>query len=81
VATVSISVSYTGADPQTMADQVAKPIENTLTTISGVNHITTNASQGTAQMTVEFATRFRLSRRSRMCVIRSMRSFRGCLVA
>jgi hydrophobic/amphiphilic exporter-1 (mainly G- bacteria), HAE1 family len=55
VPTVSISVNYQGADPQTMADQVAKPIEDALTTISGVDHITTNASQGSVQITVEFA--------------------------
>ncbi len=54
VATVSISVSYSGAGPQTMADQVAKPIEDTLTTINGIDHITTNANEGSVQITAQF---------------------------
>ena len=54
VATVSVSVSYSGAGQQTMADQVAKPIEDTLTTINGIDHITTNANEGSAQITVQF---------------------------
>ncbi|HEX9370132.1 MAG TPA: efflux RND transporter permease subunit [Roseiflexaceae bacterium] len=54
VATVSVSVSYPGAGPDTMASQVAKPIEDALTTINGIDHITTNATEGSVQVTAQF---------------------------
>ena len=56
VATVTVGISYTGADPEIVSDQIAKPVENTLTTITGVTHITSTSSEGSAQITVEFDT-------------------------
>ncbi len=56
VPTVSVSVSYPGADPQTMADQVAKPIEDAMTTVNGLAHLTTTANQGSVQITAQFDT-------------------------
>ena len=57
VSNVTVSVNYSGAAPQTMIDQVAKPIEDTLTTISGVKHLTTSASEGAVQISIEFKQR------------------------
>jgi hypothetical protein len=54
VATVSVSLNYPGAGPQTMADVVAKPVEDTLTTINGIDHITTTAGEGSVQITAQF---------------------------
>jgi len=53
---VSVTVPYAGAGPESVAEQVAKPIENTLNTINGVKHITSSASEGIAQIVVEFDT-------------------------
>ena len=41
---VAVTVVYHGAGPESVADQVAKPIEDTLNTINGVKHITSNSS-------------------------------------
>jgi hydrophobic/amphiphilic exporter-1 (mainly G- bacteria), HAE1 family len=53
---VAVSVPYPGAGPESVADQVAKPIEDRLNTLSGVKHITSTSSEGIAQITVEFDT-------------------------
>ncbi|KAB8144510.1 efflux RND transporter permease subunit [Chloroflexia bacterium SDU3-3] len=54
IATVAVTLEYAGASPQTMEDQVARPVEDQLTTISGVRHITSVADEGQAMITVEF---------------------------
>jgi HAE1 family hydrophobic/amphiphilic exporter-1 len=51
---VTVTVPYPGAGPESVADQVAKPIEDTINTINGVRHITSNSSEGIAQIIVEF---------------------------
>jgi HAE1 family hydrophobic/amphiphilic exporter-1 len=53
---VFVSVPYPGAGPESVADQVAKPIEDQLNTLSGVKHITSNSSEGIATIIVEFDT-------------------------
>jgi HAE1 family hydrophobic/amphiphilic exporter-1 len=54
VPVVTVSVSYPGAGPESVADQVAKPIEDTLNSINGVKHITSNSSEGIAVIIIEF---------------------------
>src|SRR5262245_59247346 len=54
---VAVSVSYPGAGPESVADQVAKPIEDRLNTLNGVKHITSTSSEGIAQIIVEFDTK------------------------
>jgi hydrophobic/amphiphilic exporter-1 (mainly G- bacteria), HAE1 family len=51
---VAVSMSYPGAGPDSVAEQVTKPIEETLNTINGVKHITSNSSEGFVQIIVEF---------------------------
>lgn len=53
---VAVSVPYPGAGPESVADQVARPIEDTLNTLNGVKHITSNSSEGIALIIVEFDT-------------------------
>jgi HAE1 family hydrophobic/amphiphilic exporter-1 len=53
---VAVSVPYPGAGPESVADQVARPIEDRLNTLNGVKHITSTSSEGIAQITVEFDT-------------------------
>ncbi|HEX9441616.1 MAG TPA: efflux RND transporter permease subunit, partial [Roseiflexaceae bacterium] len=53
---VAISVPYPGAGPESVADQVAKPIEDRLNTLNGVKHITSTSNEGITQIIVEFDT-------------------------
>ncbi|MBS0534264.1 MAG: efflux RND transporter permease subunit [Proteobacteria bacterium] len=52
--TISVSASYPGADPNTMAATVAAPLERRLGEISGVTELTSVSSQGTSRINVQF---------------------------
>lgn len=54
VPVVSIRVTYAGAGPDSVADQVTRPIEDSLSTVSGVDRITSTSSQGVSSIVVEF---------------------------
>jgi hydrophobic/amphiphilic exporter-1 (mainly G- bacteria), HAE1 family len=54
VPVVAVTIAYPGAGPDSVAEQVTKPVEETLNTINGVKHITSNSSEGFAQIIVEF---------------------------
>jgi HAE1 family hydrophobic/amphiphilic exporter-1 len=60
--TISVTVPYPGAGPQSVADQVARPVENALNTISGVNTISSISSSNVAQIVAEFDTGVDLNR-------------------
>ncbi|NTU84732.1 MAG: efflux RND transporter permease subunit, partial [Chloroflexales bacterium] len=51
---VSVSVPYPGAGPESVADQVVEPIESAINTLAGLDHITSNASEGIAVIILEF---------------------------
>ena len=51
---VVVRVPYPGAGPESVADQVAKPIEDELTTISGVKTVRSNSAEGIAIIVAEF---------------------------
>src|SRR5262245_29516377 len=53
---VAVAVPYSGAGPESVAEQVAKPIEDRLNSINGIKHITSISSEGIAQITLEFET-------------------------
>ncbi|RYY00345.1 hypothetical protein EON78_01440, partial [bacterium] len=52
--TVSVRVNYAGTAPGGMETLVTKPIEDSLSGISGVNHIRSFSTNGVANITVEF---------------------------
>jgi hydrophobic/amphiphilic exporter-1 (mainly G- bacteria), HAE1 family len=52
--TVVVRVTYPGAGSETIAEQVTKPVEDALTTVSGVKTISSNSSANIAVITVEF---------------------------
>jgi len=54
VPVIAVSVPYPGAGPESVADQVARPIEDAVNTIEGIENITTNASEGLALIILEF---------------------------
>src|SRR5690349_16158899 len=46
VPVVAVTVSYPGAGPESVADQVVKPVEDAVNTLEGLDHITSQASDG-----------------------------------
>ncbi len=50
---VTVSVSYPGANADSVEQQVVKPIENALSSVSNLKHITSKASYGQARITLE----------------------------
>lgn len=49
-----VSCTYTGTAPEEMEDLVTKPIEETLSTITGVDTITSQSSSGSSIVVVQF---------------------------
>ncbi|MGH8263802.1 MAG: efflux RND transporter permease subunit, partial [Steroidobacteraceae bacterium] len=54
VPTITVTVQYPGASPDTMAISVAAPLERQFATIAGVTTITSLNTQGSSQITLEF---------------------------
>ena len=52
--TIVVSANLTGADPETMASAVATPIEAQLSTISGIDSMTSQSTLGSTQITIQF---------------------------
>jgi len=52
--TIVVSASLPGADPETMASAVATPIEGQLSTISGIDSMTSQSVLGSTQITIQF---------------------------
>ncbi|KAB7648426.1 efflux RND transporter permease subunit [Polymorphobacter fuscus] len=53
--TIQISANLPGANPATMAASVATPIERQLSTIAGIDLITSSSSTGSTNITIQFA--------------------------
>lgn len=56
VPVVAVRVMYPGASPDSVADQVSKPIEDALISLSGIKTITSQSNEGIAVITAEFQT-------------------------
>jgi HAE1 family hydrophobic/amphiphilic exporter-1 len=53
--TIQVEARLPGANPATMASSVATPIERQLSTISGIDQITSTSSTGSTNITIQFA--------------------------
>jgi HAE1 family hydrophobic/amphiphilic exporter-1 len=53
--TVQVSASLPGASPETMASAVATPLEKQLSTIAGVDSMSSISSVGSASITIQFS--------------------------
>jgi hydrophobe/amphiphile efflux-1 (HAE1) family protein len=53
--TIQVSANLPGANPATMATSVATPIERQLSTIAGIDQITSTSSTGSTNITIQFA--------------------------
>ncbi|HWB83634.1 MAG TPA: efflux RND transporter permease subunit [Bryobacteraceae bacterium] len=52
--TLTVSASLPGANPDTMAQSVATPLERQFTTIAGLDSMVSNSSQGSSAITLQF---------------------------
>ncbi|MEP7027083.1 MAG: efflux RND transporter permease subunit, partial [Candidatus Eisenbacteria bacterium] len=52
---IAVSASLPGASPETMASAVATPLEKQFTTIAGVDAMTSSSSNGSTNITLQFA--------------------------
>src|SRR5258706_9063439 len=53
-ATVNINVKLPGATPEEMTTQVVLPLEQALSTISGLDELTSSSTEGNARITCQF---------------------------
>ena len=53
--TIQVSAGLPGASPTTMASAVATPLEKQLSTIAGVDSMTSVSAQGISQITIQFS--------------------------
>jgi HAE1 family hydrophobic/amphiphilic exporter-1 len=51
---VVVSVPYPGSGPETVAEQVSKPIEDEISTLTGIDTITSTSSEGFAVIVAQF---------------------------
>jgi hydrophobic/amphiphilic exporter-1 (mainly G- bacteria), HAE1 family len=51
---ISVAVTYPGAGPESVADQVVRPLEDAVNTIAGLRDLTSQASEGLAVLILEF---------------------------
>jgi HAE1 family hydrophobic/amphiphilic exporter-1 len=52
--TIQVQANLPGGDPGTMASAVASPIERQLTTIAGIDSMTSSSGNGNSQVTLQF---------------------------
>src|SRR5271169_3832627 len=52
--TISVSASFPGASPETMAATVATPLERSLGRIAGITEMTSTSSLGSTRITLQF---------------------------
>ncbi len=53
--TINIGANLPGADPETMASAVAAPLENQLSTINGIDSMTSSSGQGNTNISIQFS--------------------------
>jgi HAE1 family hydrophobic/amphiphilic exporter-1 len=53
--TITVSAGLPGASPEVMATSVATPLEQAFSTVSGIDNITSSSSQGSTNVTLQFA--------------------------
>src|SRR5262245_9158114 len=53
--TIQVRAELPGASPETMAAAVATPLEKQFSTIAGLDQMTSSSTQGTTQVTLQFA--------------------------
>lgn len=51
---VSVRTSYAGANADIIESQITEPLEKAINAVSGIKNITSNSSQGTSSINVEF---------------------------
>ena len=64
---IQVNCSYPGADPTTMANNIATPLEKQFLQIPGLDIITSNSTQSNTQFTLQFVLSKEYHRRGDRC--------------
>src|SRR6202012_4436408 len=59
--TVNVTLSQPGADPSQLETEVARQVENSLSTLTGLHHLRTTITEGQVSIAVEFVLEKKLS--------------------
>ncbi len=51
---VSVTITYPGSGPETVAEQVTEPLEDELSTLNGISNVTSTSSEGVTVIVLEF---------------------------
>jgi hydrophobic/amphiphilic exporter-1 (mainly G- bacteria), HAE1 family len=62
IPTVAVIMTYPGAGAESMADQVAKPLEDQLQTLNGLDHLTSVNREGVTTLIIAFKTNISVDR-------------------
>jgi HAE1 family hydrophobic/amphiphilic exporter-1 len=54
VPVVAVTIAYPGAGPESVSDQVVKPVEDAVNTLEGLDHITSSANDGFGTIILAF---------------------------
>ncbi|MGO4272774.1 efflux RND transporter permease subunit, partial [Paenibacillus sp. TAF58] len=54
IPSATVSVSWSGASPGQIEQQITKPIENAMATVAGVTSISSNSRTGSGNVTLQF---------------------------
>ena len=76
---ISVSASYPGANPETMANTIATPLEKQFTQIPGLTLSTSSSTQGSTNITLQFDLEKASSTHPPTCRLRSSVRAVSCL--
>lgn len=51
---ITVTITQSGAAPSEVASQIIKPVESSVSDVTGVKHVTSTATEGVASITIEF---------------------------
>jgi len=51
---VNVTITYTGASPEEMESLITKPIEDAVSSVSGIKSLSSVSREGSSQVTLEF---------------------------
>ena len=70
---IQVQVGYPGASPDTIANNIATPLERQFMTINGLEVVTSQSTQGFASLTLQFALDKDMKPPRLMCITQNSR--------
>src|SRR5215210_4369204 len=75
---IQVQVGYPGASPDTIANNIATPLERQFMQINGLEVVTSQSTQGVATLTLQFALDKNIDAAAPTCRLRSRRRPAAC---